>query len=394
MKLSLGSVGRDVRLLTVAFLFIFLGYDGVQQYVTTFFSDAGMVEIGFYSLILVYLSFMLSGPVSAVIVSRYGARNCMITASVFYSLFILSLLTKSAVLVYLASVLIGFSAALLWTGQGSYLIRASREEFYGANAGFFNSLRILGSAIGVLSLGFLISFLPLDLPFLVFSVFPVIGLLIMFWLRDLRKEQKASQFRLVRKSITSVTALRLSLIFFSFMFVFGLVIGIIPLEIKRTLGVSYTGFLVSSFYAMPILFSYFFGRLSDIRGRKWMLVLSYIILLAGLALMYFSEHMLFLVSGILLLALNYSIMRTIGSALVGDVSTKDNLEFLAALFWVFQNIGTTSALVLSIVFQTKMLFMVSLAIIAVSLAIVLPLFRLDLKEIRLRISREVSLFPA
>lgn len=386
------SVSQPTKILSLGFLFIFLGFSGVERYVTAFFSEAGVVEVGFYSLILIYLFFLLFDPLSAVFVSKYGAKKCMILASIFYSLFILSLLTKSLALIYIASALLGIAASFLWTGQNSYLIRVSEEKSYGANAGFFNSFQALGAALSVLFFGFLIAIFYFKLPFLIFSFFPLIGLILLLQLKDVRIEGKISRFKLLKKSITSKTALRLSIIWFSLHFIFGLTIGIIPIQIKNILGLSYIGVLSSLFFILPIALAYPLGRLSDIKGRKPMIIFSYILLIIGLLSLYFLENLPLLIIGIFLLALTWTMLRTVTYALVGDVSTKENLEFLTALFWMVQNIGVVSALSLSQVFKAEVqtLYLISIFILVISLIILLPLLRLKIEKIREKISQEVS----
>lgn len=386
------SVNKQIKILSLSFLFIFLGFTGVERHITAFFSEAGAVDVGFYSLILIYLFFILFDPLSAIFVSKYGAKRCMILASVFYSLFILSLLSKSTFLIYLASALLGIAASFLWTGQNSYLIRASDEKSYGANAGFFISLQSLGAASGVLFLGFLIAIFYFKLPFLFFSIFPLIGFILLFQLNDIRVEEKISHFKLLRKSITSKTALRLSIIWFSLHFIFGLTIGIIPIQIKNILGISYIGILSSLFFILPITLAYLVGKLSDIKGRRKMIIVSYVLLIMGLFSLYLSGNIPFLIIGVVLLALTWTILRTVTSALVGDVTAKSNIEFLVALFWMVQNIGVVSALLLSQIFKAEIrtLYLISIFVVATSLIILLPLLKLKIEKIREKISQEVS----
>lgn len=387
----LGAINSQVKLLSFVFLIAFFGFNGIQQYVTTFFSEAGIARVGFWSLILIYMFFVLSNPLSAVLVSKYGAKKSMILALVFYSLFIFSLLSKSVTLIYTASALLGIAASFLWTGQNSYLIRASDGKSYGASAGLFSSFQSLGSALGVIVLGLLIAGLSFTLPFLAFAIFPLIGFCLLFKLKDIRGEGQLSHFRLLKKSITSKTALRFSVVWFSFMFVYGLIIGIIPIEIKNTVGVSYVGVISSLFYIMPILLAYIFGKFSDIKGRKPMLVFAYLLAVIGLLVLYFSGgEATLLVLGVILLALNFAIIRPVTMALVGDVSTKDNLEFLTALFWMAQNVGVVSALVISGLLLTSAVYLISIFIMAASLLVLSPLLRLKTEKIKEMISQEVS----
>lgn len=384
-------MNKEIKILSLSFLFIFFGFNGVQSYVTAFFADSLMIEVGFRSLILIYLFFILFDPLSAVFVSKYGAKKCMIMGSLFYSFYIFSLLAKSVYLIYIFSALLGIAASALWTGQNSYLIRTSDKNSYGAASGFFNSLQSAGSAIGVFLIGALVSRLSFSASFSIFSVLPVIGFFLLYGIRDLRVENKSDHFKLIKKSITSPTALKLSSLWFVGSFVFGLIIGIIPVQIKNILGISYIGVLSSLFFILPIMFSYFFGKLSDIKGRKEMIIFSYALLAVGLAVLLFSEERLFLISGVVLLALNWAITRPITYAFVGDVADGENLEFVTALFWMIQGVGTLAALILSQVFETQIaiVYLISILFTLVSFSIVFPLLQLSVEKIKEKISVEM-----
>jgi MFS family permease len=383
------SVSKEVKILSLAFLIIFFGYNGVQQYLTTYFSDAELFKSGFYSLILIYLFFVLANPIAAIFVSKYGSKKCLIFSSIFYSIFILSLLSQSVGLIYFTSALLGVASSFLWTAQNSYLIRASNEKFYGENSGFFNTFQSLGSAMGIFLLGFLIAKFSYEIPFFIFASFPLIGFLLFFKLRDLRQGQEFNRFQLLKKTFSSKTALRLSGIWFSLNFIFGLVIGIIPIQIKNAFGISFVGILSSFFLILPISLSYFFGKLSDIKGRKQMIILSYLLLLIGL-LSLFSEKLVWFLLGIILLALNSAILKPLTLALVGDVSAKQNLEFLTALFWMVQGIGVVLALLISSQFPIKIIYLISISAAIISFIIVLPLLKFEVKEIREKISKEIN----
>lgn len=382
-------MNKDIQLLSFAFLFIFLSYNAVQQYVTAFYSGIGLVSLGFQSLILIYLFLTFFNPISAILVSKYGARRCMIFGSLFYTTYALSLLANSTALIYLTSGLLGIGASLLWTGQGVYLIKASNSKRYGANSGFFNSLLSLGSFVGVFGLGILIADFSFKVSFLLFSIFPIIGLVFLYNLNDRSGKQKTNYLVLIKKSVTSLTALKLSTLWFLLGSVFGLVIGIIPLEINKILGVSYIGILSSLFFIMPIIFSYIFGKISDIKRRNMMLIYSYAASILALFVLYLAHDFLILILGILLLAISYSSIRPLTFALVGDISTKENIEFLTALFLSVTNIGATLALLISSFLQTKTIYLMSIGSVVLSLLIFLPLLKLNTQEIRQVLSREI-----
>ncbi len=64
------KIVKEIKILTIGFLFILLGYASIQQYTTTFFSEHGLTNLGFEALILVYLSFTLSSLFSSIFISN------------------------------------------------------------------------------------------------------------------------------------------------------------------------------------------------------------------------------------------------------------------------------------------------------------------------------------
>lgn len=383
-------ISRNVKLLSVAFLLIFFGFDGIQQYVTTFFDEAGVKSVGFASLLIIYVVFALVNPVAAVAVSRVGAKRSMVAAVVFYTLYCLSLITTQPLMIYAASALLGAAGALLWTAQNSYLIRASDTTAYGANAGVFSTLFALGAAGGVFLLGLLLPFLGYKTGFFLFALVPLVALVPLLKIQDIRVEAKGNKWREMRRAMVSITALRIAAIWFAFNFIQGLMLGIIPLQIKSVIGVWAIGILGGMFYIMPMLFAYVFGKLSDLRGRRGMITLMYALSIAGIGLMFGARVPAILVVAIFLFAFNFGISRTITFALVGDISTKENVESLTALTWMVQIVAFVSALLLSVVLQGAWLYTASLAGIALSYLWFWPIRTLPLPLIRERITEELS----
>ncbi len=80
-----------------------------------------------------------------------------------------------------------------------------------------------------ISLGFLAAKFSYQSAFLFAAFLPLIGVIFIFRLRELPPEKSENHFQLLRKAMTSKTAWRLSTIWFSLYFVFGLAIGLIPI---------------------------------------------------------------------------------------------------------------------------------------------------------------------
>ncbi len=249
---------------------------------------------------------------------------------------------------------------------------------------------MLGPALGLILLGFISKLFNSNLLFLIFSIFPFIGFLILLKLRNIKVKQKINKFKLLKKSFKSKTLLKLVSIWFSFYFIYGSTIGFIPIKIKDAFGIEYVGILSSLFYIIPFLSSYFLGRLSDKIGRKKLLMYSYLVSFSGLIFLYVSNLSIFLLIGVILLALREAMIRPLIPALTGDVSTEKNLEFINSLTWTSQQVGIVSSLILSRIWYGNIIYPISLIVIFISSIIFLRLFKKGIKEIKLKLSKEIS----
>jgi MFS family permease len=383
-------MNKNLKILSLAFFFIFFGFDGVQQYVTTFFSDAGKAQTGFILLVLVYLFFTLGNPVAAYCVSKFGLKKCIAIGPFFYFLFVISLQAGSSLAVYLAAGLVGIGASFLWTGTNCYLIKASDKSSYGRDSGYFFTSFAIGSTMGITIMGFLIDRFGFHLPFLVYSVFPLIGLALILTLEDFKSEPQANRLKALFRIMTNKMALAVSSVCFAVALVLGIQFGILPLEIKSIVGTRYMGILLAIFFAFPILASYFLGKLSDRLGRKKIIVVSYAVAIAGLLVLFFAESLVAAAVGMVLIALFYAIMQPTLYVLVGDVSSPENIEFLAALFWTMQMVGTLFALVISTIWPTRLVYFGVIAAMLLSLLFLGQFFKLSLAEIKIKIAQNIK----
>jgi len=356
--------------------------------VTLFFSSFGASRLGFYSLILVYVSFAICNPFTVIVISKIGVKRSMQTAMIFYSLFILSLATRSVYFIYTSSILLGVAAALLWTSQGSYLIRATRKNSRGISSGYFATFLFFGSTIGIVLSGFIIQQTSYTTLFVLASIIPILGLILSSKLKEFTVVESTNHLQAIKKAMTSPTALRLSTIWFSVSFTLGLAIGFIPIEIKDKLGVRFVG-LSSIFYLLPIFLSFYWGKLSDEKGRKAVLIASFVVNGAGLLMLFLFNSSLSLVVGMFLLALSSTMLNPTISSLIGDISTSHTLEYLVGLFLMVSSLGTISALVVSALIQSEMLYLISFIILMLISLILLPVLKLEVDEMKQKIAEEM-----
>ena len=136
--------------------------------------------------------------------------------------------------------------------------------------------------------------------------------------------------------------------------------------------------------------SYFLGKVSDKVGRKKLFVYSYLVSFLGLVFLYVSDLSVFLLIGVILLALREAIIRPLIPAVTGEVSTEKNLEFVNSLTWTSQQVGIVSSLILSRIWYGNVIYLISLIVIFISSIIFLKLFKKGTKEIKLKLSKEIK----
>ena len=77
-----------------------------------------------------------------------GPQRAMVLGSAGYTLYLASMIYLNEVLVLLASVVIGMSGALLWTGQGAYLLANTTAANNGQLAGVFWAMMMMSNVLG------------------------------------------------------------------------------------------------------------------------------------------------------------------------------------------------------------------------------------------------------
>jgi hypothetical protein len=129
---------RAIGILSGSFFTLFMAFFSSANSASKVLRDCGFANLGFYSLSMLYLNFGLSSLWTPIVVKRLHPKKAMVIASLFYSLWILSLALTSAalknetirsmlsynvvaVIVLSVSFISGAGCSLLWLAQGKYL---------------------------------------------------------------------------------------------------------------------------------------------------------------------------------------------------------------------------------------------------------------------------------
>ncbi|KAK8969686.1 UNC93-like protein 3 [Platanthera guangdongensis] len=154
---------RDAHILGFAFLFLFSAYGAAQNLQSTVNTEQGL---GTTSIGILYLSFTFFSVFASLVVRWLGSKNALVLGTTGYFLFIASNLKPSWYTMVPASLYLGFTASIIWVGQGTYLTSAARSHakdlrlhegavigsFNGEFWGFFASTQVIGNLISLLLL--------------------------------------------------------------------------------------------------------------------------------------------------------------------------------------------------------------------------------------------------
>lgn len=100
----------------------------------------GTVGDAYTGLGILYAVFSVSNWAAPSFVALTGPKIAMICGAFLYFLFVVQFLKPMVWAFYLGSVLVGFGAAILWTGQGNFLTINSDPQTVSRNSGIFWAL--------------------------------------------------------------------------------------------------------------------------------------------------------------------------------------------------------------------------------------------------------------
>jgi len=132
----------NVLLLGFGFMFLFTSFQTMGNIEKTILKsisidDPNFKGDGYTSLAVIYAVLAICNWLSPSGISLFGPRGAMLIGSITYCLFMVSFLWPRTWLLYVASAVLGTGAALIWTGQGTYLSRCSNPSNISRNSGVF-----------------------------------------------------------------------------------------------------------------------------------------------------------------------------------------------------------------------------------------------------------------
>lgn len=387
------GVNKNILFLSLGFALIFAAFNGVQQYIAVYFKELGFVDVGINSLILIYTGFVIFNPFVPYIIRKISLKYCMIIATIAYSLFIFALPIGNKILIYFTSLLLGFSACGLWVAESSYLIRATNSETSSSASGFFYSINLLGSTLGIFFLGYLLKYFDIKSMFFMYLFLPLVAIFPLFMLKDIRNKplenlkidaanrhgldsSLKADIKNVLRCFVSFRNIQ-SVIPRVYFFVYGLIISVIPIEIEEAFERGYVGMLTSIIFGGPIVFSYLIGRIGDKVDKRKMFAIGFIFCLCGLLSFWTNDTQIFIIIGLLFLSLAHSLMLPILPAFIGMIAEDKNIEYLSSFSTAVQNISIVIALFISKSFDMHTVYGIAFIVVLICIVLFIPVIFRD-----------------
>jgi MFS family permease len=116
------SHAGDLHVLSAAFLFVFSAYCAAQNLESSVNTEG---DLGTVSMGILYTSFTLFAVTASPVVTWLGSKRALVVGTSGYVIFILANLVPTWYTMVPASLYLGFTASIIWVGQGTYLTSAA-----------------------------------------------------------------------------------------------------------------------------------------------------------------------------------------------------------------------------------------------------------------------------
>ncbi|MGB9596139.1 MAG: MFS transporter [Candidatus Poribacteria bacterium] len=347
-------LSRDLKILSIAFFFIFMG-SSFQQFLIPYLQQSTQWSAMKCSVILmvVYSTFLFWRVFVNYTIKWLGDYISIFWGSLTYSGFMLSLyLTKQYPLIILSAFIWGWGAAALWITSSSQVLDASRSSQYGMASGIFYCATHLGFAFGVFILGNIGERLGGDYAVLT-AVFAIaIGnMLILFVPR--RNTPRESNIGIAFTMMLAKKIKIVSFLLFASSLSFGLMLGTFS-GVAQKYGFAYlAGTAVFAPIARAVL-SLVGGIISDKLGRGKTLFISFAISAIGLLSAGIWSNVVTLAFSALSLGLQGGLVPVSAMAIIGDSVNTERRHLAFSATFVWRDLGVVLSLFLGQYISSKL----------------------------------------
>ena len=300
----------NVLHLSISFLLLFTSYNTTQNLESILNGSHGLASLG-----VLYISFSLSSILLAnTVLDLLNPRMSLVLGSFCYFCYIggnLSIIPGA--ILYVAAIITGFGASVLWTAQGVYLQQNSNDTNMGRHSGVFWSIFQLNSIVGNLIAQFVLNSndgdgcgdgsLVDNILIGFFAALTLVSVISFFFLRKSPVEKKSVSASIniveeewgapVKKKLDILSVFKLLadlriLHIVPMMIYIGITVPVYFGFITSRIGSGWSGYMMTIFGIFDTLGSVLAGQLSDKFGRLPVVIFGAVSSIIGLILIFFA----------------------------------------------------------------------------------------------------------
>jgi len=279
---------HQVVMLAVSLSILQVGFGFVTPVFPVYITELGMggIELGVLAASFALTRILLAGPLGG-LSDRIGRKRVLVFSLLGFAVAnVIYAFAQSAVVMIAARALEGAVSAGFFPAANAFVSDMTTPKNRGTAMGYLSTGNMVGFVVGPVIGGVLAEYLGIRLPFIVAALASVLTMLLLYLLiqepikkatEDSRRHPKISFKEVLSRAYVAYGALGVAM--FANMFAIGVLevafmldavarFGIGPLEIGGFFGVIGIFMIIGNIV---------FGKLSDIKGRKWLIVLGAII---------------------------------------------------------------------------------------------------------------------
>jgi MFS family permease len=331
MKLQspLRDLPREVSVLVVASFFVAVGFGIIVPAIPLFARSFGVSNAAVGLIISLFaLSRFASGLFSGKLVDKFGERTVFAVGVGFVALSVgLSGLAQSYNQLLFFRAAGGLGSSMFSVAASSVILRSVSDAQRGHAQSVYNGSFLLGAIAGP-AIGGALAAISLRAPFFVYAIALTISgtVAFIFFTSEHLQAPKKSEGKKAVMSLKDALALKgyryaLVITFVASWVLFGVRTSILPLfiteQLKSTAAVVGWGFTISAVIQGTLILRA--GRISDERGRRFILIVGTTIALVGIIIMTLTLNPLMFFISMAIMGLGNAFLASAPATIVGDL---------------------------------------------------------------------------
>jgi len=294
---------RNFWVLSLAMFFFMLSFNLVMPELNSFITELGGADYKGFIVALFTIAAGIARPFSGKLADTIGRKRVMYVGLVVCILASLSYLWVSVVWVFLLLRFFhGFSTGFFPTGATAMTTDILPPERRGEGMGIFGAFMSIGLGSGQFISSPIVNAWGIEVMFILSSFSAILsGLLLLFVQETLGSTQvfKGRMLLVKRNEIFDPLVKPVAVTMFFSAYCTGVILVLVP-DLSGFLGIQNKGVFFIYYVAFTIIMRLGFGKVSDVRGRREILLIAMIILLGSVIVLALAEnHLIFAIAAVL-----------------------------------------------------------------------------------------------